>query len=182
MRFWMVAKVLRFIIGLLWNIPDKKKRNASANSLEFSCVCNLITLSLFSTFWRISEQQWSVFNVTMFNTFRCVTSVGLYACCTSPTHQTDNIPIQIHSLLDRDIIGSMRRWYSACIQANGGHTSYTSDICLYLWVKLWLLYIRPPDKSAYPENYFLITQPRHMLWVLKRTVSMRRFFWAPKTC
>ena len=23
---------------------------------------------------------------------------------------------------------------------------------------------------------FLISQPKHMLWVLKRTVSMRRFF------
>ena len=28
---------------------------------------------------------------------------------------------------------------------------------------------------------FLIFHPKHMLWVLKRTVSMRRFFWAPKT-
>ena len=25
---------------------------------------------------------------------------------------------------------------------------------------------------------FLISQPKHMLWVLKRIVSMRRFFWA----
>ena len=35
---------------------------------------------------------------------------------------------------------------------------------------------RPPDKSAYWKIIFLITQPKHMLWVLKRTVSMRRFF------
>ena len=27
----------------------------------------------------------------------------------------------------------------------------------------------------------LISQPKHMLRVLKRTVSMRRFFWAPET-
>ena len=40
---------------------------------------------------------------------------------------------------------------------------------------------RPLVKSAYPKNNFLISQPKHMLWVLKRTVSMRRFFWAPKT-
>ena len=26
------------------------------------------------------------------------------------------------------------------------------------------------------ENYFLISQPKHMLWVLQRTVSMRWFF------
>ena len=45
-------------------------------------------------------------------------------------------------------------------------------------------YIRnhwPPDKSAYLKIIFLISQPKRMLWVLKRTVSMRRFFWAPKT-
>ena len=30
------------------------------------------------------------------------------------------------------------------------------------------------DKNK--KNNFLISQPKHMLWVLKRTVSMRRFF------
>ena len=35
---------------------------------------------------------------------------------------------------------------------------------------------RPLVKSAYPKNSFLISQQKHMLWVLKRTVSMRRFF------
>ena len=40
---------------------------------------------------------------------------------------------------------------------------------------------KPLVKSAYQKNNFLISQPKHMLWVLKRTVSMRRFFWAPKT-
>ena len=34
---------------------------------------------------------------------------------------------------------------------------------------------RPLVKSAYQKNNF-ISQPKHMLWVLKRTVSMRRFF------
>ena len=29
--------------------------------------------------------------------------------------------------------------------------------------------------------FFFTSQPKHMVWVLKRTVSMRRFFWAPKT-
>ena len=44
------------------------------------------------------------------------------------------------------------------------------------------LYCRHPDKECINENYFfLIYQPKHMLWVLKRTISMRRFFWAPKT-
>ena len=33
------------------------------------------------------------------------------------------------------------------------------------------LFIRVRNKK-----YFLFSQPKHMLWVLKRTVSMRRFF------
>ena len=35
---------------------------------------------------------------------------------------------------------------------------------------------RPPNKSVLLKISFLISQPKHMLWVLKRTVSMRRFF------
>ena len=37
---------------------------------------------------------------------------------------------------------------------------------------------RPADKSVKSS---IISQPQHMLWVLKRTVSMRRFFCTPKT-
>ena len=32
-----------------------------------------------------------------------------------------------------------------------------------------------------PNRRKNISQPNHMLWVVKRTVWMRRFFWAPKT-
>ena len=39
---------------------------------------------------------------------------------------------------------------------------------------------RPLVKGAYQKNNS-ISQPKHMLWVLKRSVSMRRFFCAPKT-
>ena len=35
---------------------------------------------------------------------------------------------------------------------------------------------KPPDKSAYWKIIFLISQPKHMLRVCKRTFSMRRFF------
>ena len=41
--------------------------------------------------------------------------------------------------------------------------------------------IRPLGKNDKLKITFLISQPKHMLWVLKRTVSMRRFFRAPKT-
>ena len=40
---------------------------------------------------------------------------------------------------------------------------------------------RPLVKNVYQKINFLISQPKHMLWVLKRTVSMRRFFGAPIT-
>ena len=39
---------------------------------------------------------------------------------------------------------------------------------------------RSTDKSVYWKSIFFLSHPKHMLWVLKRTVSMRRFFWAPK--
>ena len=41
--------------------------------------------------------------------------------------------------------------------------------------------IRPLVKGAYQKINFLISQPKHLLWVLKRTISIRWFFWAPKT-
>ena len=34
---------------------------------------------------------------------------------------------------------------------------------------------RPPDKSALLKIIFRISQPKHMLWVIKRWVSMSRF-------
>ena len=37
-------------------------------------------------------------------------------------------------------------------------------------------FCRPPDNSAYWIIIFFISHPKHMLWVLQRTVSMRRFF------
>ena len=41
--------------------------------------------------------------------------------------------------------------------------------------------IRLLYKSEFLKFIFLIFQQIHMLWVLKRTISMRWFFWAPKT-
>ena len=40
---------------------------------------------------------------------------------------------------------------------------------------------RTPDKSVELKINFLISQAKHILWVLKRPVSMRGFLWAPKT-
>ena len=32
------------------------------------------------------------------------------------------------------------------------------------------------NQGGVAKNYFVVSQLKHMLWVLKRTVSMRRFF------
>ena len=39
---------------------------------------------------------------------------------------------------------------------------------------------RTLDKSVFRKTIFLISQPKHMLWALKRTVSMRRSYEQPK--
>ena len=45
---------------------------------------------------------------------------------------------------------------------------------------IWNLVFRPLVKSAYQKFNFLIYKPKYMLWVLKRTVSMRGSFEHPK--
>ena len=51
----------------------------------------------------------------------------------------------------------------------------------------WLKHVSFDNKSSglqmsvYPKIIFLISKPKHMLWVLKRAVLMKRFFCAPKT-
>ena len=35
---------------------------------------------------------------------------------------------------------------------------------------------RPLVENAQQKNIFIVSQPKHMLWVFKRAVSMRRFF------
>ena len=47
-------------------------------------------------------------------------------------------------------------------------------------MKLDFSFTRPPDKRVYWKIIFFISHPKHMLLVLKRTVSMRRFFEHPK--
>ena len=46
----------------------------------------------------------------------------------------------------------------------------------YMTSMLSLLSSRPPDKSVYWKIIFFISRPKHMLRVLKRTISMRRCF------
>ena len=45
------------------------------------------------------------------------------------------------------------------------------------------MYVDCPQKSKssiVSDLNFLMSQPKHMLWVLKTTIPMQRFFWAPK--
>ena len=53
-------------------------------------------------------------------------------------------------------------------------------LSLLITTKNMLLFQRvilfsPLDKSVLLKSNFLVSQPKHVLWVLKRTVSMRRF-------
>ena len=45
-----------------------------------------------------------------------------------------------------------------------------SSIVFFLWEIIFCGYF-----SMFRKTNFLISQPKHMLWVLKRTVSMRRY-------
>ena len=38
-----------------------------------------------------------------------------------------------------------------------------------------------PDKREYPHNIFLISQRKHVLWVLIRSTLIRRLLWVPTT-
>ena len=49
-------------------------------------------------------------------------------------------------------------------------------IVIYCLLETFVVYYRPLLKSAYQKIIFLISQSKHMLWVFKRTLSMRRFF------
>ena len=67
------------------------------------------------------------------------------------------------------------------IEITSANVQMTSILLASLVGMLNKSLFRPLVKSVYQKNNFLISQPKHMLWVLKRTVSMRLFFWAPKT-
>ena len=59
--------------------------------------------------------------------------------------------------------------------ANNFGTDQSDQICIFIDI------CRPPDNCVLFKIIFLITQPKDMLWVLKRTVSIKGFFWTPKT-
>ena len=61
------------------------------------------------------------------------------------------------------------------------HMGHVTSLVTYAWDVdlLWKIEVsicRTLVKSEKQKNIFLIFKPKHMLWVLKRTVSMRRFF------
>ena len=92
-------------------------------------------------------------------------------------------------ILLRYIVPSVhiKRWNS--IYKNIAHTDQTAHISNLIsvytvWIVIsihFFLRCQAFNKSVYQKINFLISQPKHMLWVLKRTFSMRRFFWAHKT-
>ena len=101
-----------------------------------------------------------------------------------PTYKLINRKLGLHILIS-SLPGSAVRTYVESLSKPCDSTSVIKALLGKLDIKRHsssILYIhRPLVKSAYQKNNFLISQPKHMLWVLKRTISMRRFFWAPKT-
>ena len=82
---------------------------------------------------------------------------------------------------------------SFLLKRGGGATSFSISTNIAVYFSLCCLEInmqlmdalfdlgllfRPIDKHAF--FFLLISQPKHILWVLKRTVSMRRVFEHPK--
>ena len=86
---------------------------------------------------------------------------------------------------------------------HAGYKCYGYISFLHIWTKIHSIHVECFTigylvlyKSCFSKEYryfffnfeckivniflFLISQPKHMLLVLKRTVWMRRFFWAPK--
>ena len=64
------------------------------------------------------------------------------------------------------------------------HVKYQGLLCFLKQGNNLKMYARPLEikvSSVIKYYFFPISQSKHMLWVLKRTVSMRRFFRAPKT-
>ena len=82
---------------------------------------------------------------------------------------------------------SLSHWYPGsgvvldCIDSWSLHHYLLLKKSLYISFIKYTVITRPLVKSAYQKYNFLVSKPKHMLWVLKRTLSMRPFFWAPKT-
>ena len=79
------------------------------------------------------------------------------------------------------------RWASALAQLYGYkllvHNSKKGDVLKMLRFSLVTVaeltrFGNFEDKFA---RIFFVSGPKHVFWVLKRTISMRGFFWAPKT-
>ena len=87
------------------------------------------------------------------------------------------------------------RLWSDCADAQADlslRKAYTHFVWFVMWrlkfiflsriltfLGIWL--IQTSRYECVLENHFLYFSSKHILWVLKRTVSMRRFFWAPTT-
>ena len=74
------------------------------------------------------------------------------------------------SIVVQLLLPRWERWLAASLS----QTQHFFQSCLDR--SSWVERSRPPDKSVWSKINFLISQLKHMLWVLKRTVSMRRFF------
>ena len=128
-----------------------------------SLASRVISAQSFSLFAQVSQQKYFVHVSVCL--FICVS-----VCCLGLTGQSWPNPD----------LACLCMSFSLCVSSFLVQNLWNTEFAFY--DGMWDLqrYHRPPDKSAYWKTIFYIFCPKHMLWVLKRTVSMRRFFWAPK--
>ena len=65
------------------------------------------------------------------------------------------------------------------LSLKGGCTGWSESTFVkmpHCWKSRLVAHMSDRYKSAFRKINFLISHPKHMLWVLKRIVSMRRFF------
>ena len=85
-------------------------------------------------------------------------------------------------LLGKDWSLGSRLW---CLTVSLSLSHWYPGSCVVIdCIDSWSLhpYLLCPTWSHFIiEHIFFISQPKHMLWVFKRTISVRQFFWVPKT-
>ena len=63
-----------------------------------------------------------------------------------------------------------------------GNFYHPDNMMVPLLFTFWEVSYRPPDKMAYLKIIFLISEPKHMFWVLKRTLDEMVLLSTQNTC
>ena len=167
-KFWITHSYLKACIsetGDFWPLTLTGVR--VSRSKTFACMLFYLSFpSIWYSTWALSEML----------TFGPLAKLSVYPeeyfwfkLCMLTTLE---IFKDIHNCISRRIrlIWAYNIW-------SGNNHSISNQV----FRKTWLSRPHYMCIRAQLEYNFLISQTKHMLWVLKRTVSIGWFFWAPKT-